>query len=68
MSDCLEALIGAIYLDTGFKYAEKKDKKIWTDSLDNSILPRIDSKTQLQEYSLKKFKINFSAYLNPVSK
>ena len=56
MSDCLEALIGAIYLDTGFKYAEKFVLNFWKDSLDNSILPRIDSKTQLQEYSLKKFK------------
>jgi len=56
MSDCLEALIGAIYLDSGIKSAEKFVLKFWKNYLDNSTLPLIDSKTQLQEYSLKKFK------------
>ena len=56
MGDCLEALIGAIYLDGGLKSAERFVFKFWKESLENSILPLIDSKTQLQEYSLKKFK------------
>ena len=56
MSDCLEALIGAIYLDGGLKSAERFVFKFWKECLENSILPLIDSKTQLQEYSLKKFK------------
>ena len=56
MSDCLEALIGAIYLDTGLKSAEKFVLNFWKKYLDNSVVPLIDSKTQLQEYSLKKFK------------
>tara|TARA_X000000368_G_C22766002_1_gene594986 strand:+ start:29 stop:697 length:669 start_codon:yes stop_codon:yes gene_type:complete len=56
MSDCLEALIGAIYLDTGLKSAEKFVLSSWKKYLDNSVIPLIDSKTQLQEYSLKKFK------------
>ena len=56
MSDCLEALIGAIYLDGGQKYAEKFVLNFWKDDLDNSILPNVDAKTQLQEYSLKKYK------------
>ena len=56
MSDCLEALIGAIYLDSGIKSAEKFVLKFWKNYLDNSTVPLIDSKTQLQEYSLKKFK------------
>ena len=56
MSDCLEALIGAIYLDGGLKSAEKFIFKFWKKHLDNSSLTPIDSKTQLQEYSLKKFK------------
>ena len=55
-SDCLEALIGAIYLDGGIKSAEKFVLNFWKKYLDNSSLPLIDSKTQLQEYSLKKFK------------
>jgi len=56
MGDCLEALIGAIYLDGGIKFAEKFILNFWKQYLENSILPLIDSKTQLQEYSLKKFK------------
>ena len=56
MSDCLEALIGAIYLDGGLKSAEKFILNFWKQHLENSILPLIDAKTQLQEYSLKKFK------------
>ena len=56
MSDCLEALIGAIYLDSGLKSAEKLILNFWKKHLENSSLPLIDSKTQLQEYSLKKFK------------
>ena len=56
-SDCLEALIGAIYLDTGFKSAEKFVLNFWKTQLNNSTMPLIDSKTQLQEYSLKRFKI-----------
>jgi len=52
----LEALIGAIYLDGGIKSAENFILIFWKQYLDNSILPLIDSKTQLQEYSLKKFK------------
>ena len=56
MSDCLEALIGAIYLDGGLKSAEKFVLNFWKQYLENSILPVIDSKTHLQEYSLKKYK------------
>jgi len=56
MSDCLEALIGAIYLDGGLKSAERFIFNFWKKYLENSILPLIDAKTQLQEHSLKKFK------------
>ncbi len=56
MGDCLEALIGAIYLDSGIKSAEKFVLNFWKEDLENSTLPLIDAKTQLQEYSLKKFK------------
>ncbi len=56
MSDTLEALIGAIYLDSGIKSAEIFILNFWKKYLENSVMPLIDPKTQLQEYSLKKFK------------
>ena len=57
ISDCLEAIIGAIYLDGGIKSAEKFVLSFWKNYLDNSVLPLIDAKTQLQEHSLKVFKV-----------
>ena len=54
--DCLEALIGAIFLDGGIKPADKFVLNFWKRYLENSFLPIIDAKTQLQEYSLKKYK------------
>ncbi len=56
ISDSLEALIGAIFLDSGLKAAQKFVLIFWKFYLDKSIITLIDSKTQLQEYSLKKFK------------
>jgi ribonuclease III len=56
MSDCLEAIVGAIYLDGGLKASQKFILSFWETYLDKSIITLIDSKTQLQEYSLKKFK------------
>ena len=56
MGDCLEAIIGAIYLDSGIRSAEKFILNFWQKYLDNSILTLIDAKTRLQEYSLKKYK------------
>tara|TARA_B100001559_G_scaffold293568_1_gene274667 strand:+ start:3895 stop:4563 length:669 start_codon:yes stop_codon:yes gene_type:complete len=54
--DCLEALIGAIFLDGGIKPADKFVLNFWKRYLENSFLPIIDAKTQLQEHSLKKYK------------
>jgi len=56
-SDCLEALVGAIYLDNGLKSAERFILNFWGIYIDKSVVTLIDSKTKLQEYSLKKFKI-----------
>jgi len=56
ISDCLEAIVGAIYLDNGLKSSEKFILNFWNLYLDRSVITLIDSKTQLQEYSLKKFK------------
>ena len=56
-SDCLEAIVGAIYLDGGLKSAEKFIHHFWEDYLIKSNITLIDSKTKLQEFSLKKFKV-----------
>ena len=55
-SDCLEAIVGAIYLDGGLRSAEKFILNFWEKYIDQSIITLIDSKTKLQEYSLKKYK------------
>ena len=55
-SDCLEAIIGAIYLDGGLKSVEKFIFIFWEEFLLKSTFTLIDSKTKLQEFSLKKFK------------
>ena len=56
ISDCCEALIGAIYLDKGFDIAKKFILKNWGEYLNSSVNTIIDPKTKLQEYALKKFK------------
>ena len=56
-SDCLEAIVGAIYLDGGLKSAEKFIHFFWEEYLLKSNITPIDSKTKLQEFSLKKFKV-----------
>ena len=55
-SDCLEAIVGAIYLDGGLKSVEKFILNFWEEFLIKSTITLIDSKTKLQEFSLKKFK------------
>jgi ribonuclease-3 len=55
-SDALEALIGAIFLDQGLDVSEKFILKNWSIFLKKSSFTKIDSKTKLQEYSLKKYK------------
>jgi len=53
ISDSCEALIGALYLDQGLNKTEKFILKLWKDHLKASAVTFIDSKTKLQEYSLK---------------
>jgi len=57
IADCLEALIGAIYLDKGLNYAEKFVLNLWSDHIRASIVTQVDAKTRLQEHSLKTFKV-----------
>ena len=56
ISDVCEAVIGAIYLDKGIKSSKEFILNMWSDYLKTSNFTKIDSKTKLQEFSLKKFK------------
>ena len=56
ISDCCEAIIGAIYLEKDFKIVEKFILSLWKKHLKDSAVTFIDAKTKLQEFSLKKFK------------
>jgi len=72
ISDSLEAIVGAIFLDGGLKASQKFILNFWQIYLDKSIITLVDSKTQLQEYSLKKFKelpkYNFHKKIGPQHK
>ena len=57
VSDACEALIGAIFYDQGIKIVEKFILDLWSNNISNSVVTKVDAKTKLQEYSLKKFKI-----------
>ena len=57
ISDCCEALIGAIYLDRGLNSVEKVIISLWDNHIKKSIVTEIDAKTKLQELSLKKYKM-----------
>ena len=57
ISDCCEALIGAIYLDKGLEVSKSFILKLWKDLINDAETTFVDAKTQLQEYSLKNFKI-----------
>ena len=56
LADCCEALIGSVYLDNGFNSVEKVILNLWSSHIRDSIITKIDPKTKLQEFSLKKFK------------
>ena len=56
LSDCCEAVIGAIYVDRGYDFAKNFILKIWKKNIDKSDITILDPKTKLQEYSLKSYK------------
>ena len=56
LSDCCEAVIGAVYIDKGFDYVRNFILKIWKQKLDESGITILDPKTKLQEYTLKIYK------------
>ena len=63
LSDALEAIVGATYLDGGFASAESLVLKLYADRLDNIDTKSIDkdAKSKLQEY-LQSKKINLPDY------
>ena len=56
LSDCCEAIIGAVYVDRGYDFAKNYVLKIWKKNIDKSDITILDSKTKLQEYSLKNYR------------
>ena len=56
LCDCCEAIIGAIYVDRGYDFAKSFILKIWKKNIDKSDITILDSKTKLQEHSLKSFR------------
>jgi len=56
LSDCIEALIGSVYIDLGFDFAKNFILRIWKKFIDKSDITILDPKTKLQEYSLKNYK------------
>ena len=56
ISDCCEALIAGIYIDQGFNFVKNFILRIWKKNIDRSSITILDSKTRLQEHSLKFYK------------
>ena len=56
LSDTCEALVASIYLDQGFSTVEKFILNSWKSFIMSSQVIKIDPKTKLQEFSLKKYK------------
>ena len=56
LADSCEALIGALFLDGGFDIVKKFVLFNWISEIKKTYKTEIDSKTQLQEHSLKFFK------------
>ena len=56
ISDCCEALIGALYLDKGLNITETIILDLWKNHIKKSVVTQIDAKTKLQELALKNFK------------
>lgn len=55
LSDAVEAIIGAIFLDDGFHTAKRAVLSLWSPLFLEQSAPPIDYKTTLQEWSQKHF-------------
>ena len=56
LSDACEAIIGAVYVDRGFTYVQELVLRLWDSYIKKSNITILDSKTKLQEHSLKIYK------------
>ena len=56
LSDACEAIVGAVYVDRGYNYVKDFVLRLWKKKIVESNVTILDSKTKLQEYSLKSFK------------
>ena len=56
LADSVESLIGAIYVDGGYKKSYTFIRRIWSPQLNKLITNEIDPKTKLQEITQKKYK------------
>ena len=56
LSDLCEAIIGAVYLDKGFDFVKSLVLNLWKNEIKKSDITVLDSKTKLQEHSLKLYK------------
>ena len=56
LSDACEAIIGAVYVDRGYNYVKEFILRLWKKEIAESHVTILDSKTKLQEYSLKCYK------------
>lgn len=51
LADCMEAIIGAIFLDFGYIPCQEVITSLWGDKIYTLMQPPIDSKTALQEWA-----------------
>ena len=56
LCDACEALIGAVYIDRGYNFVKEFVLGLWKKDINKSHITILDSKTRLQEHSLKVYK------------
>ena len=56
LSDVCESVIGAVYVDRGYNYVKDLVLRLWENDINKSYITVLDSKTRLQEHSLKTYK------------
>ena len=54
LSDCCEAIIGAIYIDRGFDYVKKFVLKLWGKNIEKSNITIFDPKTSNSGQEIQK--------------
>jgi ribonuclease-3 len=62
LEDCMEAIIGGIFLDSDFEITKNVILKLWYDFLENAQKIEKDAKSQLQEW-LQKNQLDLPQYI-----